>query len=181
MPSSLKNYHSGPSLKAFSSFKTRTRPAMLRGVPWLLSSAGMGASFGQVGSPSQDGDVAGRGTPVNPVLTQRPVLFCLRVKLSRPPEGDRRVCGISSTAVTSSLVQRAPLVGGVRGCERRDSGRGGQLTPSPPTVSAVLFCRFPTSSGAWGSVTLVRGGILGGEDESGEALLRPGALPGHLL
>ena len=45
----------------------------------------------------------------------------------------------------------------------------------------LLFSRFPTSSGAWGSVTLVRGGILGGEDESGEALLCPGALPGHLL
>lgn len=45
----------------------------------------------------------------------------------------------------------------------------------------LLFCRFPSSSGAGGSVTLVRGGILGREDARGSAVLCPRALPGYLL
>lgn len=59
------------------------------------------------------------------------------------------------------------------------------LTPAILNFSSFSFFlasfRFPSSSGAGGSVTLVRGGILGRENARGSAVLCPRALPGYLL
>lgn len=59
----------------------------------------------------------------------------------------------------------------------------GLYYPSRCSISPLFlpFCRFSSSSGARGSVTLVRGGILGREDARGSAVLCPRALPGYLL
>ncbi len=45
----------------------------------------------------------------------------------------------------------------------------------------MSLCRFPGSSGAWRTASLVCGGILGGKDPRWAPLLRPGAISGHLL
>ena len=79
----------------------------------------------------------------------------------------------------------------VRGEHREDMGRQGRASIAslgscyPHGAQFLLFflllCRFPSSSGAGGSVTLVRGGILGRENACGSAVLCPRALPGYLL
>ena len=123
--------------------------------------------------------VEGRGFPASPMLRGK-ALPPLGQDFQAPVGGLFGLQHIQHPIPSFCLALRDKLIMGV--CVILISGRRGKgRSPSPPTMSAFLFSRFPTSSGAWGSVTLVRGGILGGEDESGEALLCPGALPGYLL
>lgn len=167
----------------FSSPKTRA--SQVTEWSWLLSSARMGLCLWPGGHTScvlgRVGGNGGKRLPSRaPCLEAR--LFHHWVKLSRLPIGGVSSLHHSQPPHTSFCLapRDRPIWGYV--CMCLGFGRKRKRPVSITTDHVrLLSSRFPTSSGAWGSVTLVRGGILGGEDESGEALLCPGALPGHLL